>query len=83
MITVHSQDGRHFLGLRTGRQGGYEIVYEGGPQHRRFVWHIKTRQVDTNDIRRQLDKAIKTDDVLTALYSSLRSAEIEFEIELD
>lgn len=28
MIAMQSQDGSHFLGLRQGQGGGYEIVYE-------------------------------------------------------
>jgi uncharacterized membrane protein len=83
MMTFHSQDGRHFLGLRSGRQGFYEIVYEGGPQRRRFVWQIKSPHVDTANIQRQLYDAIRAVDVLTTLYSGLRSEEIEFEIDYD
>lgn len=26
MIAIHSQDGSHFLGLRQGRTGGYEVI---------------------------------------------------------
>ena len=83
MMTFHSQDGRHFLGLRNGRQGGYEIVYDGGPRHRRFVWQIKSPHVDTADIRRQLHDAIRAVDVLSTLYLGLRSAEIDFEIDCE
>ena len=89
-MTFHSQDGRHFLGLRSGRQGFYESVYDGaysggsgGPQRRRFVWQIKSPHVDTANIQRQLHNAIRAVDVLTALYSGLRSEEIEFEINYD
>lgn len=81
MITVHSTDGRHFLGLRNGRLGGYEIVYDGGPNNRRYVWQIKTPKVDTADISFHIFEAIRSADVLNTLYSGLRSAEIEFEIE--
>ena len=83
MITIHSQDGRHFLGLRKGRQGGYEIVYDSGPKRTRFVWQIKSPHVDTANIQRQLHDAIRAVDVLTTLYSGLRSEEIEFEIDYD
>ncbi len=83
MITVHSQDGRHFLGLRAGRQGGYEIVYDGGPRCRRFVWLIKTAQIDVHYIHRNFEEAIQTDDVPSKLYAALRSAEIEFVIDYD
>ena len=81
MITVHSKDGRHFLGLREGRMGGYEIVYEGGRNQRRLVWQLKSKRIDTDRIARQLHDAIRTADVLNTLYSGLRSAEIDFEID--
>jgi len=82
MITIHSQDGRHFLGLRHGRKGGYEIVYDGGPHRRRFVLRLRPPHV-VKDIEGHLYNAIKTTDVLTTLYSGLRTAEIEFEIDHD
>ena len=81
MITVHSKDGRHFLGLREGRMGGYEIVYEGGRNQRRLVWQLKSKRIDTDRIARQLHDAIRTADVLNTLYSGLRSEEIDFEID--
>jgi hypothetical protein len=81
MITVHSTDGRHFLGLREGRAGGYEIVYEGGRNQQRLVWQLKSKHIDTDRVGRQLQDAIRTADVLNTLYSGLRSAEIDFEID--
>ncbi|EAQ05997.1 hypothetical protein [Yoonia vestfoldensis] len=83
MITLHSQDGQHFLGLRTGREGGYEIVYDCGLQRRRFVLLIKTAQVDARYFRMQLEDAIQTVDVLTTLSAALRNAAIEFETDYD
>jgi hypothetical protein len=83
MIAVHSQDGQHFLGLRAGRQGGYEIVYDGGPRRRRFVWLIKVQQVDIEYLHQHLEHAIEADNVLVTLASALRGAEIEFEIGCD
>ena len=81
LITIHSPDGRHFLGLRTGRRGGYEIVYDGNSSRQRFIWRIKTHLVNTDSINGQLREAIKSANVLSVLYSGLRSAEIEFEID--
>lgn len=80
-ITIHSDDGKHFLGLRKGRRGGYEIIYDGNSSRQRFVWQIKTYPVDIDRINGQLREAIKSASVLSALYSSLRSAKIEFEID--
>lgn len=81
LITIHSQDGRHFLGLRNGRRGGYEIVYDDNSSQQRFVWRIKTDPINTDSINGQLREAIKSANVLSVLYSGLRSAEIEFEID--
>ena len=80
MIVKHSEDGRHFLGLRNGRFGGYEIVYEGGINQRRLVWRIMTKAIDSDDMARRFHEAIRTNDVLNHHYSGLRDAEIEFEI---
>jgi hypothetical protein len=83
MITQHSPDGRHFLGLRAGRKGGYEIIYDGTPQIRRFVWQLKSEHVDLADIRRQFAIAMRAPDVLSTLNSGLQSAQIEFEVDYD
>lgn len=83
MITLHSQDGRHFLGLRQGKTGQYEIVYDGGAHRRRFVWTLTSRHINAAKIHHHLHEAIVAVDVLAVLYSGLRGAEIEFDINFD
>ena len=82
MIAGHSTDGRHFLGLRQGRHGGYEIVYEAAHTGRRLVWTIKNPRVAEADLEFQLRHALLAQTVLETLCSGLRSAEIEFEVDL-
>lgn len=45
MIAMHSQDGSHFLGLRQGLGGGYEIVYEAASTGKRLIWQIRNSLV--------------------------------------
>lgn len=82
MVTVHSQDGRHFLGLRRNKSGAFEIVYDGGMFGKRFVWRIKGHSTEARDIERQLLYAIRQKQVLEELCQGLRSEEIDFEIEI-
>lgn len=83
MISAHSQTGQHFPGLRRGRRGDYEIVYDGGPSARRFVWRLKMTQVVTEKLGHRIHDAIRASDVLNTLYSGLRSEEIDFEVDYD
>ena len=80
MIAVHSQDGRHFLGLRQTRDGKFQIVYEGGRVQRRLVWTVKS-PVDDEAIGQHLQQAIRTTAVLDALCAGLRDDEIAYELD--
>lgn len=57
MFAGHSIDGRHFLGLRMGRQGRYEIVYEGADTGQRLIWTIKSQDINADVLGTQLRAA--------------------------
>jgi outer membrane protease len=80
MIAMHSQDENPFLGLRQGRAGGYEIVYEATKTGKSLIWPIKNSLVTEGDITQQLERALAASTVLETLYASLRSADIEVEL---
>ncbi len=82
MVAFHSDDGRHFLGLRQTMSGAFEIVYEGGNFGQRFVWRIKGDIDESSTLEQQLLHAIRQKQVLEELCRGLRSAEIEFELEI-
>lgn len=83
MIALHSRDGRHFLGLRRGRTGQYEIVYDNDRQGKRLIWRVISKDVCADILGSQLHEAIKRASVLEALLSGLRDAEIAFEVDYD
>ena len=83
MIALHSRDGRHFLGLRRGKAGRYEIVYDNAQQQKRLIWKVISQDVSPEVLGSQLHQAIKTASVLDVLLSGLRDAEIAFEIDYD
>lgn len=82
MVAVHSQDGRHFLGLRKARTGGYEIVYEAATNGRRLIWQIIDPNAEPDHLERQVHQAVASTAVLETLYRGLREAEIDFEVEI-
>jgi len=82
MFAGHSIDGRHFLGLRMGRQGRYEIVYEAAANGQRLIWTIKSESVIADALSTQVCAALSTQSVLESLRAGLLSAEIEFEVDL-
>lgn len=83
MITVHSKDGRHFLGLRRGKSGQFEIVYDSERHQKRLIWRVLSREVSADDIGRKLHEAIEKATVLDALLCGLRDSEIDFEVDFD
>ena len=83
MITLHSSCGRHFLGLRKGKAGQYEIVYDNEHRRKRLIWKVTSAEVSEEAIGNHLHQAIKTATVLDALLLGLRDAEIEFEVDYD
>lgn len=80
MLTVHSRDGKHFLGLRRDRTGAYQIVYDGGSSRRRLIWSITNRQVDEHVLSRCLHLAIDSTATLETLRDGLKSAKIASEV---
>lgn len=83
MIALHSRDGRHFLGLRRGKVGQYEIVYDNALQQKRLILRVISGDVSAHVLGSHLHEAIKTASVLDVLLSGLRDAEIAFEIDYD
>ena len=83
MIALHSRDGRHFLGLRRGKAGRYEIVYDNAQQQKRLIWKVISGDVSADVLGSHLNEAIRTSQVLDTLMSGLRDAEIAFEIDYD
>lgn len=82
MIAKHSNDGSHFLGLRQGRAGGYEIVYEAVKTGKRLIWKINSNTVREGDIMGEIESALEASSVLDALHGGLRSAHIAFEVDV-
>ena len=73
-----SSGGFHFLGLRKGRSGGIEIVYDDGVT-RRMVFRVVTSRHDTDEIGDALRSAVNQTRVLPALYSELKKRAIAIE----
>lgn len=83
MIAVHSRDGRHFLGLRRGKAGRYEIVYDNAQRQKRLIWKVISGDVSADVLGGHLNEAIRTSKVLDTLLCGLRDAEITFEVGYD
>jgi len=74
----HSPSGGFdFLGLRKGRRGGVEIVYDDGVA-RRMVWRVQGR-ANESQIGEALARASREIRVLPALYAELRKRSIAIE----
>jgi len=82
MLTVHSQDGKHFLGLRRDRTGAYQIVYEGGMRPKRLIWHITNQNVDERVLSRCLHHAVNSSATLDTLRARLDRAKIAYELDV-
>lgn len=83
MLTVHSRDGKHFLGLRRDKAGAYQIVYDGGSSRRRLIWSITNQQVDEHVLSRCLHIAIHSTATLETLRDGLKSAKIASEVHVE
>ncbi len=83
MLALHSPCGRHFLGLRQCRRGRYEIVYDGADNGRRLVLIISPHDHDAEILAHEVEKAIVASAVLDAVCAGLRSAAIEFEVQIE
>ena len=79
LITHHSPYGAaDFLGLRTSRTGGLEIVYDDGVA-RRLVWRV-TGTTDPRLAGEGLKAALRRDRVVPALYSEMKKRAIAIEV---
>lgn len=72
-----SAGGFDFLGLRKGRRGGVEIVYDDGVA-RRMVWRV-LGQTSESQIGEALSRAARELRVLPALYAELKKRSIAIE----
>jgi len=78
LAAYHSPHGAgDFLGLRTNRSGGIEIVYDDGVD-RRLVWRV-AGDADTVPLGEALKAALERNKVVPALYEELRKRAIAFE----
>ena len=73
-----SRGGCDFLGLRKGRGGEVEIVYDDGVA-RRMVWRVATPGVGTDRIGPALRAAVDHLRVVPALHAELRKRAIAIE----
>lgn len=73
--THHSRfGGFDFLGLRKGRSGEMEIVYDDGVA-RRMVWRVRG-EANARHVDDALARAVSQVRVLPALYSELKKRSI-------
>jgi hypothetical protein len=79
MISKHSDDGEHFVGVRQKNPGTYEIVYEGASSGKRFVWSMR-RPTNIEDISNKIIKTIGEKHVAVAIRDCLRAENIDFEL---
>lgn len=73
-----SRGGYDFLGLRKGKSGATEIVYDDGVT-RRLVWKVATPGADPRRIGEALSVAIENLSVVSALRSELKKRSIAIE----
>lgn len=74
----HSPSGGFdLLGLRKGRQGGVEIIYDDGVA-RRMVWRVcgAVNEIQLGDA---LARAVRNTRVIPALYAELKKRSIAVE----
>ncbi len=74
----HSPSGGFdLLGLRKGRQGGVEIIYDDGVA-RRMVWRV-CGAVNESQLGDALARAVRNTRVIPALYAELKKRSIAVE----
>lgn len=77
-ISYHSScGGFDFLGLREGRGGAVEIVYDDGVK-RRLVWRVRGGAAEAQ-LGEALRAAVNQAKVLPALYAELKKRAIAIE----
>jgi uncharacterized phage protein gp47/JayE len=78
LSTFHSScGGFDFLGIRKGRSGGFEIVYDDGVR-RRLVWRVQGKAGEAQ-LGDALRNAVDKPRVLPAMYSELKKRSIAIE----
>ncbi|MEZ5684842.1 MAG: hypothetical protein R3D78_02660 [Paracoccaceae bacterium] len=76
--TFHAASGGlDFVGLRRGRRGEMEIIYDDGVR-RRLVWRV-LGGASEGQIGEALQRAARATRVLPAIYSELRKRAISIE----
>lgn len=77
--SFHSdRGGNEFLGLRRGRLGQPEIVYDNGPSQRQ-VWRVVGGAADSASLCEAMRLAVLEVRVLPALYEQLTTRSIAIE----
>lgn len=77
-ISYHSSfGGFDYLGLRQGKSGAVEIVYDDGVK-RRMVWRVSSKAKESV-LGDALKKAVNQPRVLQALYAELKRRSIAIE----
>ena len=77
-ISYHSSfGGFDYLGLRKGKTGAVEIVYDDGVK-RRLVWRVST-QAKESVLGEALRTAVNQPRMLQALYAELKRRSIAIE----
>lgn len=77
-MSYHSSfGGFDYLGLRKGKTGAVEIVYDDGVK-RRMVWRVST-QAKESVLGDALKNAVNQPRVLQALYAELKRRSIAIE----
>lgn len=70
--------GADFLGMRKGRSGATEIVYDDGAA-RRMVWRVTAAKPDEERISEAMRVAVGSSRVVTTLYDELTKRAIAIE----
>jgi hypothetical protein len=79
-MTFHSAlGGADFVGVRQGRSGDMEIVYDDGVA-RRLVWRVAMARPDLGAVREALSRAVTFPRVVPALHAELKRRSIPVEI---
>jgi hypothetical protein len=76
--SFHAPEGGVFLGVRQGRGGATEIVYDDGVA-RRLIWRVSTSGTRTEDIGDALRVAVSNLRVVPTLYAELKKRSIAIE----
>jgi hypothetical protein len=76
--SFHAPKGGVFLGLRKGRSGATEIVYDDGVA-RRLIWRVSSAGSRVEDIGDALQAAVADLRVVPKLYAELRKRSIAIE----